>query len=425
MAAAAPAQPISVVMATFNGARFVGELLDSLAAQTQLPAELVVGDDGSVDETIEIIERFAERAPFEIRVFRNPQRLGATENFLTTCMRARGPLIALTDWDDVWQRTKLERVAPWFGDPAVGLVIHRADVVDEALRPLGRRFPDIRRTRVLSARRLDPWFSGSGLVVFRRRLLDVVAPYATDRPREANGHPMDHDDWLYLLSSSLATTVLLAEDLVLYRQHGGSYMGAPTGSQREQVDRALVLDAASFRRQAAMFRSRRELWRAVAGAAAVDASERREAGLSAAWNDRLASLSDARAGVRDDTIGRLLRIARLGRLAVTGGYRPRTMTGLGLRALAADAISLLRPGRAAPADTAFDELARRVAADRAAGRTPEAVMTALNAEGVPPLYGRRWTTQMIRDLVFHARRLNEAEAIRAATSTEAGPKPTS
>ncbi|TMQ68887.1 MAG: glycosyltransferase, partial [Candidatus Eisenbacteria bacterium] len=226
MARDASEPAISVVMAVLDGARFIGEQLASIAAQTVLPGELVVGDEGSVDSTVEIVERFAAGAPFPVVLIRNPVRLGVTENFLALSMRARGPIIALSDCDDVWDPHKLERIAPWFADPAVGLVKHRALVVDESLRPLGRRYPAIGRTLVRPAHRVDPWLPGSGMGVFRRSLLEVAAAQSGARPREAGGHSMDHDDWIYFLAGSLGKTVFLAEDLALYRQHGGSYMGA-------------------------------------------------------------------------------------------------------------------------------------------------------------------------------------------------------
>ena len=399
--------PISVVMATFNGARFVAQQLDSVSAQTIRPSELVVGDDGSTDATLEIVERFAAQAPFPVVVIRNPRRLGAAENFLSLGMAARGPIVALSDWDDVWRPNKLERIAPWFRDPTVGMVVHRAEVVDEGLRPLGRRYPAISRTTVQQARRIDPWFSGTGLGVFRKSLLEAVAA-AGDRPREASGHPMDHDDWIYYLSGSLGKTVLLAEDLVLYRQHGGSYMGAPGGDLSERVERGLRLGAEDFQRQAAMFRERREFWRRVASDHRAEAPVRSEAMRSAAWSGHLASLQDARATVRDEARGLRRRMLELIRLVISGGYRPRTRAGLGARAFGGDVLSLIRRSSAEP-NVATNELANRVAAERGGGRSPRAIIAELSREGVAPLYGKRWTPEMIRDLVFQARRAAEAD----------------
>jgi hypothetical protein len=389
-------------MATFNGARFVAEQLDSIAAQTLLPNELVVGDDGSSDNTLDIVAQFAARAPFPVTVIRNPTRLGAAENFLSLGLRVQGPIVALCDWDDVWLPTKLERTTPWFSDPSVGMVIHRATVVDEGLQPLGRHYPVIKRTIARPARRVDPWFSGTGLGLFRKTLLETVAAHADARPHEASGHPMDHDDWLYHLSGALGTTVFLAEDLVLYRQHGGSYMGAPGGDIGEQVERGLRLAADDFRRQAAMFRERQAFWLKLTSAPASPAVQV-EAKHAAAWCAHLASLQDARATIRDDGRGRPRRVLGMIGMAARGGYRSRTKGGLGARALAADALSLLR-GRSNGTGRATDELAARVAAERAKGRGPQEIMADLTNEAVPPLYGTRWTPEMIRDLVFQARR---------------------
>jgi hypothetical protein len=410
MAPDAPAAAISVVMATLNGARFVAEQLDSIAAQTLRPAELLVGDEGSTDRTLEIVERFVATAPFPVTLIRNPRRLGAAENFLALATRARGPIVALSDWDDVWDPRKLERIAPWFGDPAVGLVVHRSRVVDESLRPLGPRYPAFRRTVIRPPRRVDPWLSVPGMgMVLRRDLLGAVAAHAADRPREAGGHAMDHDDWIYLLSGSLGKTVLLAEDLALYRQHGASYMGAPGGRVQERLERGLSLGSEHFLREAAMFRARRAFWHTIAADPATAESVREQATRAAAWSGHLASLQATRAGVRADTAGRIRRLARLARLAATGGYRARTRAGLGARALAADIASLIR--RRSAASVALPEgLAGRVAAERAAGRSAEAIIAELTRESLSPPYGRRWTPEMIRDLVFEARRGAEPDS---------------
>src|SRR6185503_1146688 len=77
------APAVSVVLATYNGERFLEPLLESLARQTIPPRELVVGDDGSTDRTVEIVSTFGDRAPFPVSVTSNRRRLGFSDNFLT------------------------------------------------------------------------------------------------------------------------------------------------------------------------------------------------------------------------------------------------------------------------------------------------------------------------------------------------------
>ena len=67
---------VSVAMATFNGARYIRRQLDSPAAQSELPAELVVTDDGSTDGTLDVVEDFARAAPFPVSIRKNPTGLG-------------------------------------------------------------------------------------------------------------------------------------------------------------------------------------------------------------------------------------------------------------------------------------------------------------------------------------------------------------
>jgi GT2 family glycosyltransferase len=64
-------QATSVCLCTYNGGRYLKDLLDSLAAPTLLPAELLVGDDGSSDDTLEIVRDFAADASFPVKVLSN------------------------------------------------------------------------------------------------------------------------------------------------------------------------------------------------------------------------------------------------------------------------------------------------------------------------------------------------------------------
>ena len=126
---------ISVAMATFNGERHLAAQLESIAQQTLAPHELVVSDDGSTDSTLEIVEAFERRAPFHVRIERNPTRLGFAANFLTAAERCEGELIAFADQDDVWLSTKLERAAAAF---APGVVLGERIYHDEWIHVLAQ-----------------------------------------------------------------------------------------------------------------------------------------------------------------------------------------------------------------------------------------------------------------------------------------------
>ncbi|GAG35502.1 unnamed protein product, partial [marine sediment metagenome] len=114
---------LSVAMCTCNGAAFLPEQLASIAAQTRRPDELVVCDDHSTDKTVSIVESFAAKAGFDVRLVVNAQPLGATKNFEKAIGLCGGDIIALSDQDDVWLPGKLSRIeAALAGSPAAAMV---------------------------------------------------------------------------------------------------------------------------------------------------------------------------------------------------------------------------------------------------------------------------------------------------------------
>ena len=120
---------VSVAMATYNGRLYVRRQLDSLAAQSQLPAELVVSDDASDDDTVAIIEAFAKTSPFPVIIHRNETRLGFRHNFMQVANLCQSELIAFCDQDDFWYPNKIALSTKPFGDPGVLLAYHNADAL--------------------------------------------------------------------------------------------------------------------------------------------------------------------------------------------------------------------------------------------------------------------------------------------------------
>lgn len=111
-------QTVAVVMCTYNGAsRHLAEQLDSLFAQTQPPKEIIVQDDCSTDNTMEMLADYARRAPHgvQMRVYQNAQQQGINRNFFSAMRRATADLIAVCDQDDIWLPTKLEEQSAAIG----------------------------------------------------------------------------------------------------------------------------------------------------------------------------------------------------------------------------------------------------------------------------------------------------------------------
>src|SRR6185295_15883149 len=94
---------VSVCVITFNHERFIAEAIESaLAQKTRLDYEIVVGDDGSTDDTPRILARLAEQHAPRLRVVRRQENLGINRNLAATLQECRGRYIALLEGDDYW-----------------------------------------------------------------------------------------------------------------------------------------------------------------------------------------------------------------------------------------------------------------------------------------------------------------------------------
>lgn len=100
---------LSVVIATYNGEKFLREQLDSVLAQTLMPDEIIVSDDGSMDGTWAILEEYWKRYPKLFRLYKNEGKKGAHENFKQAFQYVTCDLVAPCDQDDIWMPEKLAR----------------------------------------------------------------------------------------------------------------------------------------------------------------------------------------------------------------------------------------------------------------------------------------------------------------------------
>lgn len=123
---------VSVLMASYNAASWIGESIESVLAQTYPHSELVVADDASTDGTTAIVARYAAQHPNQVRLIRARERAGPTRRRNDALEAARGPLLAWLDHDDIWLPAKLEKqVAVLEEHPEVGLVYTGYEAFDD------------------------------------------------------------------------------------------------------------------------------------------------------------------------------------------------------------------------------------------------------------------------------------------------------
>jgi glycosyltransferase involved in cell wall biosynthesis len=215
---------ISIALCTWNGAPHLPAQLASLAAQTRLPDELIVCDDASTDDTVAIVQQFAQTAPFPVELRQNPTRLGVVKNFTKAIVQCSGDLIFLCDQDDVWQRDKIAVLLRAFdNNDNLGAVFTNARLSAGTtlwdhigFRPRERRaVNDGHAFDILVERNVVT----GATMAFRDRWREAVIPIP-----EVSG--MLHDQWIATIIAAVAQVDCVDDCLIDYRQHAAQQVGA-------------------------------------------------------------------------------------------------------------------------------------------------------------------------------------------------------
>ncbi len=222
----------SVVLCTYNGARFLQAQWQSLLAQSRLPDEIIVRDDGSDDGTLALLDasaRRAERRGVRLKVTSNARNLGYIANFGEALQDASGDLLFLCDQDDVWRSDKLATLAARFESrPRLLLTCSDARRVDEVGTCLRRSLFNVLKVSRAELRRLH---AGEGFQVLLRRSLATGATVALRRPLLLDALPVPqgwvHDEWLAIIAAALGGFDCFEQPLIDYRQHGENQIGMP------------------------------------------------------------------------------------------------------------------------------------------------------------------------------------------------------
>jgi len=219
--------PVSIVMCTFNGARHLAEQLDSFSSQTLRPGLLIISDDGSDDETSNIIDTYRHgEAGIQVENLDGP-RQGYAKNFLNALRHvpADTPFTALADQDDVWFDEKLDRAVTTLRDIGSGPALYGAATLecDADQNPLGM-------SRIVNVdlgfrHAITQNFAGGNTMVMNNAALEIVQnALKNDVTVQA------HDWWLYQIISAAGGQIIFDEEPCMhYRQHGANQVGSAGG----------------------------------------------------------------------------------------------------------------------------------------------------------------------------------------------------
>ena len=220
-----PERPlVSIFVANYNYAAYVGQAIDSVLGQTYPCFELIVCDDGSTDNSWEVIESYVQRDD-RVKLIRTANS-GQGSAWNTAFVESKGQIICTLDADDTFRPDKLETVVRHFAQhPSTGLAIHPLMVIDQVGRAI-MRIPFMTgfeegwiAERVL--RRGGRWrFLPASALCFRREVANHVFPIpATLFRRTADG-------FVFTLAPLLAPVSFIPDILGSYRVHGSNGMSS-------------------------------------------------------------------------------------------------------------------------------------------------------------------------------------------------------
>jgi glycosyltransferase involved in cell wall biosynthesis len=207
----------SICMTSFNGQNYIAAQLKSILSQMFENDELLISDDGSTDDTLNIIESFANKDS-RIKLFKGPQK-GLQQNFNFILSKASGDYIFLSDQDDVWLPQKME--VTLLALKGCNLVVSDCVVVDSQLKTVSNSFY---QRNGLRKQFISNLYKNSFLgccMAFDRKVLEAALPLP-------NNVPM-HDWWIGLLSLVNFKVKFINEKLIYYRRHSAN--ASPTSQK--------------------------------------------------------------------------------------------------------------------------------------------------------------------------------------------------
>lgn len=317
---------VSTALCTYNGAAYIGEQLDSILSQTRLPDEVVISDDGSTDDTLEIVRRLTSAealsrscaGPVAVRVLpAGGAGRGVTGNFERAIAATTGDIVLLSDQDDRWMPDRVARTLDVFvREPLVQFVFGDARMVDAAGHDLGYTLFEALEFSAEERRLLHT--DGAFAALLRRNVATgATAAFRRELGERAMPFPREwvHDEWLAIMASVGGRLGVIDAPVIDYRQHGANQIGMQRRGLRQKIDR--VLQPRGSRNRDLVSRTR----------ALLDRLDDADSGATPAEIEQVQGKLRIESVRADLPKNRLLRLPTVLREAQTGDYERYTSQG--------------------------------------------------------------------------------------------------
>lgn len=221
---------ISVCMATYNGEKYIKEQIDSILCQLSIDDELIISDDGSTDNTINIINLYDDD---RIKLFHSDKK-NLISNFENALYKARGDIIFLSDQDDIWTKNKVEICKKELEHNL--LVFSNAQVFVSG---------DIKKSKKQLIK--SDFINGTLSNIYKNKFVGATMAFNKSILKKALPFPKDiamHDIWLGLIATSIGNTFFIDEPLIQYRRHDNNASntgGSSDLSFKEKIRYRIIL----------------------------------------------------------------------------------------------------------------------------------------------------------------------------------------
>ncbi|MDR2259886.1 MAG: glycosyltransferase family 2 protein [Azoarcus sp.] len=231
---------IIVLLASYNGEKYLGEQIDSILRQTEPNLKLIICDDGSTDASPMILQRYSDMYPAQIRFSSNSLPSGSAKaNFLGLLRFAKdGEYAMFADQDDIWlpDKTtilmkKMHEAEERHGREVPLLIYSDLQVIDKDRKLIANSFMRYQgyNGELTALNRLLARNCVTGCTMLWNKALTRAALSAS-----YDAHALDsirmHDHWLSLIAASLGGIIYADQPTVMHRQHGDNVIGALGGN---------------------------------------------------------------------------------------------------------------------------------------------------------------------------------------------------
>lgn len=222
-------ETIDIVLAVHNGERFIRELIDSILKQTHTNWNLIIRDEGSTDQTMEIVDGYIKKENGKIRLFHDDTKRGASQNFGKALEFAQANYIMFADCDDIWLPHKIEmtfermkKMESRYGQEIPLMVFTDLKVVDRQLNLIAPSYLRYQNHNPERGKKLNGLIISNPIAGCTVMLNRVLKEKAMPIPREA----IMHDHWVALVAAAFGKIEYIDAATILFRLHGMNDTGA-------------------------------------------------------------------------------------------------------------------------------------------------------------------------------------------------------